>query len=176
MDKQVIRKKMIKDRLLCLPKDLYQFNHQIYQKLIRHPYFVDAKTIGIYVSYKNEVDTHRLIKEYCNQKNIALPKVTGRQMNFYRITSFDELSKGAYGILEPKDHTFIQKDDIDLMIVPLVAYDDENHRIGYGGGFYDRYLNDYKGKTIGLAYKFQKVATINSEIHDISLDEIITNE
>lgn len=176
MDKQKIRKKMIHDRLLYLPEDLKIANDAIYQKLINHPWFVKAQTIGIYVSYKNEVDTHQIIKEYCNQKVIAVPKVSGKTMDFYQIHSFDELSIGAYSLLEPPTTNFISKQQIDLLIVPMVAFDDKNHRIGYGGGFYDRYLQEYAGKSIGLAYHFQQVETMDVEVHDIPMDVIVTDQ
>ena len=76
-------------------------------------------------------------------------------------------------ILEPDNHHFISKDQIDLMIVPIVAYDCFNNRLGYGGGYYDRYLSDYKGKIIGLAFSFQKVPLLPVEPFDLPISTII---
>ncbi len=173
MDKSQLRKQLIKSRLDLDSKEYATKSNFIIERLKKHPDFIQAKTIGIYVSFRQEVDTITLIKEYIDQKNICVPKIIGRQMDFYQISSFDELKKNHMGILEPDNHRLVHKDQIDLMIVPLVGYDDHNNRLGYGGGYYDRYLVNFHGKIIGLAFSFQKVKMLPVEPFDLPISTII---
>ena len=94
-------------------------------------------------------------------------------MNFYMINSLKELKKGNYGILEPDNDKLVNKKDIDLLIVPIVSYDKDHNRLGYGGGYYDRYLKDYEGKVIGLAFTFQQVEKLPVERFDLPIKTII---
>lgn len=99
-------------------------------------------------------------------------------MKAIKLNSIDELKKNSMGILEPiDDSNYIEKENIDLIVVPGVVFDKECNRIGYGGGYYDRYLKDIKSKEnkIALAYDLQIVDKIESEVHDIKVDYIITN-
>ena len=162
MDKSSLRKQMIKARLDLDSVNYTTKSNFIISKLKQHPDFIKAKTIGIYVSFRNEVNTISLIKEMLSNKNICVPKIEDKEMNFYQIKSFDELKPNYMKILEP-----------DLMIVPIVAYDCFNNRLGYGGGYYDRYLSDYKGKIIGLAFSFQKVPLLPVEPFDLPISTII---
>ena len=85
----------------------------------------------------------------------------------------NELKKGNYGILEPDNDKLVNKKDIDLLIVPIVSYDKDHNRLGYGGGYYDRYLKDYEGKVIGLAFTFQQVEKLPVERFDLPIKTII---
>ena len=86
------------------------------------------------------------------------------------------MEKNKYGIDEPLDKQEINKDMLDLMIVPLVGYDANKYRLGYGGGYYDRYLKDFKAPAIGLAYSFQYIKHYQPENFDIPLDDLIPDE
>ena len=124
MDKIELRKQMIKKRLDLSSEDHTAKSNLIISKLKQHPDFINAKTIGIYVSFKNEVDTISLIKEIVNKKNVCVPKTNNHLMNFYLINSLDELKKSSFGILEPSNQSkIINKENIDLLIVPMVAFD-----------------------------------------------------
>lgn len=95
-------------------------------------------------------------------------------MNFYLINSLDELKKSSFGILEPSNQSkIINKENIDLLIVPMVAFDSNHNRLGYGGGYYDRYLKNYAGKVIGLAFSFQQTEALPVESFDIPIKTII---
>ncbi len=174
MDKFTLRKFMKTKReglskIECLDKSSFIIN-----KLKKHPYYLKAKTIGIYVSNNNEVETKKFIEELLSVKRVCVPKVTGKlKMDFHYIENTLMLEKGSYGILEPKTQSKVSKDDIDLLIVPLLAFDNNNFRLGYGGGYYDYYLKDYTGKAIGIAYEFQQVETTFPGKYDIALDCII---
>lgn len=167
---------MIKERLDLSSEEFTTKSNLIICKLKNNPTFINAKTIGIYVSFKNEVDTRNLIKEIVAVKNVCVPKVNNNMMDFFQISSFDELKEGYYGILEPISDKKIAKEDIDLLIIPMVAYDKYNNRLGYGGGFYDRYLANYSGKTIGLAFSFQKVEMLPTETFDLPIATIINEK
>lgn len=173
MDKATIRNKMIQKRLDLSSEEYTAKSNLIISKLKKHPDFINAKTIGIYVSFNNEVDTIALIQEIIKIKKVSVPKTSHHNMDFYLIDSFKELKLGNYGILEPHNHRFINKDWIDLLIVPMVAYDKNNNRLGYGGGYYDRYLKDYHGSVIGLAFAFQQVKKLPVESFDLPIKTII---
>lgn len=175
LDKTKLRKRLIQARLDLDSVSFANKSNLIISKLKQHPYFIEAKTIGIYVSYKHEVDTINLIKEMINHKNIVVPKTYKKEMRFYQLNSFDELIEGNYGILEPTSNQLVNKDAIDLLIVPVVGYDLNHNRLGYGGGYYDRYLDGFNGRVIGLAFSFQEVKEIPVETYDLPI-EIIINE
>lgn len=176
LDKKELRRYMIKKRLNLDEKDYHQRSDLIINRLKNNEFFKKAKNIGIYFSYRHEVETISLIKEIISEKNIYAPKIHGRDMNFIKITNLSNLVKNQYGILEPIGNEIVNKKQLDLLIVPLVAYDKDYNRLGYGGGYYDRFLMDYQGQTIGLAFSFQKVQHLAIEDYDLPLDMIITDE
>lgn len=128
-----------------------------------------------YISYNHEMGTRRLIEEaFREKKRVAAPKVEGSIMNFYFFESMNDLVKSEQGILEPvKNHTPIPKNA--LVIMPGVAFDCKKNRIGYGGGFYDKYLALHShGKRIALAYDFQILSHVPHDSFDMKPDYIIT--
>lgn len=172
LDKKQLRKQLIQMRLDF--DDYQKQSHFIIEKLKKDPRFIQSKRIGIYLSYKHEVDTWKLIGEFKNQKEFYVPIVRGKEMYFTLYQ--DKMEKNKYGIDEPLDKQEINKDMLDLMIVPLVGYDANKYRLGYGGGYYDRYLKDFKAPAIGLAYSFQYIKHYQPENFDIPLDDLITDE
>lgn len=156
-------------------------DNSIFHKIIKSNAYKNAKTILVYVSFNGEVETHRFIKYALKDgKNICIPKVLSKEdgMKAIKIDSFDELKKGAYGILEPEHFAKeVDEKDIDLVLMPGVAFDKNGGRIGYGGGFYDKFLKKVRENTlkIALAYDFQILNEIPLEEHDIKIDGIITN-
>lgn len=133
--------------------------------------------IGIYVADDYEVNTHALISQLLKAgKKVYVPKIVDdKRMEFYQISQFSELKSGCYGILEPATDLMIEPVKIECMIIPLVAYNDENYRIGQGKGYYDRYLKYCNCFKIGLAYAFQKTSFVADE-HDIPCDLILNEE
>lgn len=176
MDKKEIRnhikviKKSKNDRYLFNASVL--INHQLFE----HEWFKNAKMIGFYVSKDDEVETILAIEEALKKKRIATPKVEGDIMNFYRIRSLSDLDMGSFQVFEPTTPFITKSKKMDLMIVPVVAFNRKKYRVGYGKGFYDKYLKDYKGHTIGLAFSFQEVDENFEEEYDIPLDCIITEK
>lgn len=130
--------------------------------------------IGIYVSMKDEADTHRII-DYCFSTGIRVmvPKTVKNTLEFYEITSFDDLRKGCFGVMEPVKGSPADPACAEIMFVPLSAFDRDGHRTGYGKGYYDSVLGRCPVK-IGLAYPEQETDHIETDPWDIDLDDIIT--
>lgn len=135
-----------------------------------------AKCIGIYCSTRGEVDTYGLMEHWFWDKNISIyaPKVDGDEMDFYRIGSFKDLEMGRFDILQPKNMDIIDPEDLDVIIVPIVAFDKFKHRIGYGKGYFDRYLKKTSARKIGIAFSFQEVDEIFVDSFDVDCDIVIT--
>ena len=177
MNKSEIRKKILKKRKENYFKNL-SINKNKFLKFLKN-IKLNNKIIGGYYPYNYEIDILEILKllEKKNYK-ISLPKIKKKnQMNFFEWSFDDPLSINKYGIPEPISKKIIHP---DVLIIPLVAFDNELNRLGYGGGYYDRYLaKSFKKKRIikiGIAYSFQKLNKIPINKYDIRLDYIITEE
>lgn len=149
----------------------------IKEKLFNSEEYQNSKTVMFYVSFISEVYTHDMIKEALRDKIVVVPKLKGNCLIPCRIDSFNELDfKNEYGILEPSGVNGIDKDKIDLVIVPGVVFDKEGYRIGYGKGCYDIFLEGMKSKKIGLAFDAQVVDALPTEKHDVRMDKTITEK
>ena len=175
-DKTTIRELMKQKRQDLDEPAFLLYSRAIYNTLVHLPVFVQADCIGIYISTDHEVDTRQLISDYVKEKQICVPKVHGRTMDFYHINDLNETKPGVFGILEPVTDERVTPEKIDLMIVPLLAYDHAGNRIGYGGGYYDRYLSDVHCPAIALAFSFQEMAAIAPEVHDQPLTALINEK
>lgn len=144
-------------------------------KLKELPEFMNADWIYAYIACRNELETTDIIN-WCisHGKHVAVPKVDGEIMHFYEITSLLDCVPGAFGILEPVGE---EKDRITtpgFMLVPGLAFDKNRNRLGYGGGFYDKYLASHEGIiTAALGYDFQIIEKVPSEQHDKRMDYLI---
>ena len=176
MNKSEIRKKIFKTRKIKNYENL-KIDFKFLLEILKKKKII-GKDVGGYYPYNYEVDIMEILKKLEKYNyQISLPKVKkNSQMDFFRWSTKDPLEINKYGIPEPVS------DEIkypSVLLVPLVAFDRNLNRIGYGGGFYDRYIKKLKKKkkilTIGIAYSFQKVKTIPINKHDIRLDFIITN-
>jgi len=137
-----------------------------------------SSKIGLYYSKDNEVSTHKLVESLLyDGKQVFLPKVEGIQLFFRKITSLSDLELGAFNVLEPKKTLpIIDPKDLDLLIIPCIAIDKSGNRIGYGKGFYDRFLSKYLGPIVCLGYDFQIVKKIIPEKHDYRVDFVVTDK
>ena len=175
MNKSEIRKKILKIRRQKNSKKS-QINFNYILKILKKEK-IKGNIIGGYYPYNYELDIINILKKF-EKKNyiISLPKIMkNAQMDFFNWSTEDPLEINRYGIPEP---TSTEIKYPNILLVPLVAFDKNFNRIGYGGGFYDRYINKVKKNkkiiTIGLAYSFQKVDKIEVNKHDIKLDFIVT--
>lgn len=180
-NKSRIREYINKKRFLLKKEEKENFDRVIFNKLINSKEYIYSKHIFIYVSFNNEVDTYRII-EYALKDNkcVYVPKVISKEegMKAVQIKSVKELKEGMYGILEPASLEFaVDEQVIDLIVIPGIAFDISGGRVGYGGGFYDRFLKKLSSNVVklALAYDFQIVDKVPTEIHDMLVDRIITN-
>lgn len=152
---------------------------KILKKILKDVLFQEAKTVFTYVALPQEVQTAGLIRQALRLgKRVFAPRMKARNPHFDICEILDpvrHLKKGRYGVLEPKRGRKIHRGQLDLIIVPGLAFDKEGNRLGRGKGFFDRFL-EKTGKTpkIGLAFKEQMTKKIPVERHDIPMDRIIT--
>jgi len=138
--------------------------------------FMDAQKIGVYYPIGSEILTQDIIQELIsNGKDVFLPKVMGDNMEFRKIVDFSSLEKGSFDIMEPKDDCQIDN-DLEVVLVPTVGISPIGVRLGYGHGFYDRFLAKHKSVTISLTFEKQIVKKIPKSEHDIVIDWIITED
>ena len=155
---------------------------EILKKLLNIKEYKESQNIFVFVSYKSEVDTHEFIKESIkNDKVILVPKVKNKfgDMGAFKINSFNDLKSGFKGILECDEScSEFNKYNIDIVIMPGLAFDKDGGRIGYGGGYYDRFLKDLNKEIpkIAVAYELQVINNIPMEDYDIKPNKIITEE
>ncbi len=137
--------------------------------------YQNAKTIYFYLPYNQEVRTvPMLLKALEDGKKVAVPKCYGDEMRFIYIDGMDGIEKGYCGIPEPIADGPVAKDETALVLMPGLAFDREGHRIGYGGGFYDKFLAaEPKHPTLALCYEFQMVEHLETEAFDIPVDTVL---
>jgi len=151
-------------------------SEKIQKRLKKINAFRNAQKIGVYYPIGSEILTQDIIQELLsNGKDVFLPKVIGKNIEFRKITDFSNLEKGSFDIMEPKDNC--QTDDnLDVVLVPTVGISPIGVRLGYGHGFYDRYLAKHKTATISLTLEKQIVKNIPKSEHDIIIDWVVTEE
>lgn len=173
MKKEFLRKKYKEKRDNI--KNKITKDNLIYQKVINNKDILSSKTLLIYISINSEVDTIKIINYFLNTKNIAVPKIIDNNIFFCYVTNLNELTSGKYNIPEPTNENIVTDFDNAICIVPGICYDKKNYRIGYGKGYYDRFLSKNKIKTIGLCYKECMIEKIDNDKYDYKIDEVITD-
>ncbi len=198
-EKKRLRAAALEKRDSLTAQQRKRYSDSIIKKLTSLPCYRDADAVLTYISFRSEVDTMPLTKQaFAEGKAVFAPKVAGKEMEFYRIFSLDDLSAGYRGIMEPAGGQSIAAWMMDdgrttfphlLICMPGAAFDKERHRIGYGGGFYDRYVSrllqksehmdaaghsQVKVSTAALAYDCQIFEEIPWEAHDIRPARVIT--
>ena len=182
--KKILKQEIFSKRSHLSKGDIEEKSAIVKSRLYSLPEFKKAKNILFYVSFNNEVDTQRIIKELLNkkEKSIIVPFVEKNNpiLQLSELHNFDELEPKTFGILEPKG-SFIRDfnpEKLDLIVVPGLVFFKDGHRIGYGYGYYDKFLKTLKKKPvkIGLAFDFQIAEKIPHEEHDVPMDVIITEK
>ncbi len=175
--RRTVRALMRKTPELTNQEEKFILDVQMHRCAQAHPWFIEADTVLIYCSTKDEPDTRGLIGWLLyTGRNVALPVCESEGvMVFYVIRSMEELKPGAYGILEPVGRTMPVITDKTLCIVPGLAFTKNGARLGKGGGYYDRFLEAHPGmRTMGLTYRCLLQDTIPCEAHDCPVDVVIT--
>ena len=182
MDKNILRKEILERRNYLELDNKSKYDKVIFEKLINSDIYKKSKKIFTYISFSSEVDTKKFINyAISDNKDIYVPKTdkVNKEMLAIKINSLNNMNVDKLGILEPK-HVDKSKigDKFDLIIMPGIAFDKNGNRIGYCGGYYDKYISKINDKCVklALAYELQIVENIKSEIHDIKVDFIITNK
>ena len=189
LDKKNLRNKMLALRNQLSEKDCVKRSEQITYHLFNTDIYQRADYVLVYMHYQKEVRTDQIILHALNAgKHVFVPRVSEKDMEFYEIYSLKDCECGFHGILEPSKtcnslpevfcnmHSSPSKKNT-LMILPGLAFDKSGHRLGYGGGYYDRYLSQ-KGiacAKMAIAYSFQMINSVPYEEHDILVDDVITD-
>jgi 5-formyltetrahydrofolate cyclo-ligase len=176
--KQQLRKKVALLKRNCTDETLLQLSEQIGQRLEQLPQFRQARCIALYHALAGEVQTAGILSTWYPAKKILLPVVSGKKLRLLPYTGEDSLKKGAFNIMEPTASLPATDVNVDLIIVPGIAFDKQLNRLGRGGGYYDRLLSAYPlAPVIGLCFRFQLFDRIPiEEAHDRKMTRIITEE
>jgi 5-formyltetrahydrofolate cyclo-ligase len=180
--KRAIRAEALAARRALTPEQASQKSTAILDRLRSLPEVESARALLVYVSSKdNEVDTLRLISSAIESGRKVLVPVavtSTRKMVWSELRSLDELEPSTFSIMEPKEDCIrlVEHGETDAALVPGIAFDVAGHRIGYGGGYYDRFLASFSGKKVALAYELQVYESIPSEPHDLPVDVIATED
>ena len=178
LEKSEIRRRVKESRLALNKARKTMWDEAICQKVLSMPEIRQAFCVYCYISFYNEAGTGKLIKSLLEMgKYVAVPKVAGKHLDFYAIRGKKDLEEGVMGIMEPKSSCLKIYDGDAPVIVPGIAFDLEGHRVGYGGGYYDRFFESEPGHPrFGIAYDFQifEKNQIPAEPHDKGMDLVIT--
>ncbi len=177
MNKSETNKKEIRKKMLAIRRsleDIYvrEASHIICEKLKKSPVYKAAESICLYMPINNEVDVTELLET----GSIYIPKIIDKTMDFYLYEGNDSIAAGAFGILEPTGKKLLKPDNKTLVVMPGVAFSRDGYRLGYGGGYYDTYLNKYPMcRKAAVCFQEQLVEELPVEEHDVKADIVITN-
>ncbi len=181
--KEQIRRQIIQTRNQMTSEEVVEKSSMIAQKVLKTPEYEEADNILLYADYRHEVMTREIFEDaLLRKKKVFFPKSNDDgSMVFYQVISVKQLESGYKGIKEPiaeeQYRYHFRKQEDTLIIVPGVAFDTKGYRVGYGKGFYDRFLNDTRQLTaMGLCFSNQIVDEIPHDPHDIKMDKIVTEE
>lgn len=155
-------------------EELYSRSEEVLSVLEITGVFQEAKTIFIYNSLSDEVQTSDFIRRWSDKKDFCLPVVTGDDIVFRRCTPSTDYQQSALGVFEPMGDNFTDLDKVDLIVVPGVAFDRKMNRLGRGKGYYDRFLSKLSAPKAGICFDFQLFDNIPNEPNDIKMDYIIS--
>ncbi len=181
--KEDIRELMSKMRDSVSRRAVRRLSSRIALRLLDSPYYQNARHIMLYASFRGEVDTWQLMRRSCAEgKKVYLPRTdtSSRTMSAVPVKwdgeSFTNLAEGVFGIKEPEGDA-VEAEVLDLICVPALAFDLLGYRVGYGGGYYDRFLAGLSADavSVGLGYSSQLVKRLPHEDHDIPLSRVITD-
>lgn len=179
MEKRALRILMLKKRGSLSPKEVRELSRKICSKILKLPEIKASKSIGIYLSFRNEVAAEMLLARLSSMgKKVFAPVLSlNGELKFARLHRVKETRPGRGGTREPINREFARSGKIETFIIPGLAFDHKGFRIGLGKGHYDRYLSrNKKPVKIGAAYDFQVVQKFNPEPHDVRMDLVVTEK
>ena len=175
--KSELRKQVLHE-MKAISQEQKQFIDQaLTEQLLQHPFYQEAKVIATYLSFPHEFQTQELIEQALRDcKKVLIPKTYPKGRMDFVVYDPQQLVKTSFGLLEPQgDLEVVDVSQIDLIHVPGLAFTTEGHRIGYGGGYYDRYLKHFSGNTLSTVYPCQ-IRDFIPEDHDIPVQEVLVDE
>lgn len=155
---------------------MFALSERIQTRLEETELFRRASCVALYNAIAGEVQTSCLLEKWCDEKHLLLPRVVGSDLCFSPYCGADTLRRGAFGIMEPDIDTSVAMTDIDLIVVPGIAFDRRLNRLGRGGGYYDRLLSMAEVPAVGLCFDFQLFEAIPTEPFDKKMDMIVTEK
>lgn len=178
MDKKTLRREIGERKCMLTAEEIERRSAILAQKLYETEQYRRAKSLYAYLSFNQEVHTNPIIERaWADGKRVAVPKVTGDSMVFIWIDSFKGLApQGVFNIMEPIGDGPVADDAAALVLMPGLAFDPKGHRVGYGGGYYDRFLErEPNHPLVALCYDFQLFDRLVTDPHDVPVDIIITD-
>lgn len=175
--KSELRKQVLQD-LKAIPREQKQAMDQaLTERFLKHPFYQEAKVIATYLSFPHEFQTQELIEQALRGgKKVLIPKTYPKGRMDFVVYDPQQLVKTSFGLLEPQGVLeVVAASQIDLIHVPGLAFTTKGYRIGYGGGYYDRYLEHFTGHTLSTVYHYQAQDFI-PENHDIPVEEVLIDE
>lgn len=175
MDKKALRKAIREQKRAMTPQEIQRRSAALAELLCRSSLYQEARTLYGYLPYNQEVRTVPILERALRDgKQVAVPKVYGDTMRFIRLDDLSQIAPGYSGIPEPIADGPVAEDKTALVLMPGLAFDPQGHRIGYGGGFYDRFLAaEPDHPTVALCYDFQLLPRLDTEEHDIPVDLVL---
>lgn len=175
MDKNALRARIREQKRALTPAQIESASRRLTALLLRHPAYQNAGSIYGYLSYNQEVRTHALLQQALQDgKRVAVPRVEGDRMRFYWLEDLSKVAPGCKGIPEPYGTEPVADDPEALVLMPGLAFDAAGHRIGYGGGYYDKFLAEQPHPTVALCYDFQLLPQLKTEDYDIPVDIVLS--
>jgi len=178
MDKKALRREIGAKKRALSAAEIESRSAILADKLYKTTQYRDCQSLYAYLSFNQEVHTNPIIERaWTDGKRVAVPKVAGDEMVFIWIDSFEGLApQGAFHIMEPIEDGPVADDERALILMPGLAFDPQGHRVGYGGGYYDRFLeNEPDHPLVALCYDFQLYDRLEVEAHDVPVDLVITD-
>ena len=175
MNKQELRRTIRERKRAMTEEEIVERSNALAEKFYNSPAYQAASTIYGYLPYNQEVRTVPMLQRALDDgKRVAVPKVYGDEMRFIYLEDLTQVSKGYAGIPEPIADVPVAEDKQALVLMPGLAFDPQGHRIGYGGGFYDKFLaKEPHHPTLALCYEFQMQAHLDTEEFDIPVDTVL---
>ena len=175
--KKSLRKQVLQELKALSKEEKQNINEWLTDQLLQHPFYKEAKTIATYLSFPHEFQTAKLIEQAQKDgKTILIPKTYSQGKMDFVLYEPEKLEKNSFGLLEPQgEATILEPSQIDLIHVPGLAFNSSGYRIGYGGGYYDRYLEHFLGHTISTLYPCQ-IQDFQPDSHDIPVEEVLIYE
>ena len=172
-----LRKQVLHEMKAISQEQKPAIDQALTERLLHHPFYQEAKVIATYLSFPHEFQTQKLIEQVLKDgKKVLIPKTYPKRRMEFVVYNPQQLVKTSFGLLEPQGELeVVEASQIDLIHVPGLTFTMQGYRIGYGGGYYDRYLEQFSGHTLSTVYPCQ-IQDFISENHDIPVQEVLIDE